>query len=700
MKENKNSFREEQHRRFTEHIDEIYHGLMPYQKYLDINGINEIKENFIKKTSEFFDENRRFNIAVIGQVKAGKSSFLNALLFNTRSILPHAVTPKTSTLTMIEYSKTNSLFIEFYDVYEWAEIKKTARLSFDTPQTEAARDILAMADNSNVSVNECLEMQQKEIKVRKLDELNELLESYVGVSGDYTPYVKNVRLGVNIPIIKDITIVDTPGLNDPVPSRRIKTQEFIERCDAAFFLSRAGYFLNSDDVDLISSQLPQKGIKKLVLVGSQYDNVLMDAMREGDDYKTVDADLKAQLTKRAGQCIDKMMESLSDAGCSAEVIKVVSECRTPYYISSMAKEMAVNYKSNDYSKLATHVLKKLSEFTELNMETLVEISGFNAVNNLFTEMLEQKNELLNSKAASFVVVANSELKQLLYNLSNELIAEKNELSNNTLEKQKREIAAINDTINDIKNKINIIFESVYSDVEQNSYSSATLLFNSREKIKPSVNTGVEVVNIGIDVSDKVWWNPFSWKKTHKEYITQQKTYEYSRVKDVFDEIQFIEDSAAKLYGSLEKELLFSSFLREQLIKELLPFANENEINIESVLSSSFGRLIFPSLSLDFTAEKKELKSKFSNDIINDEEATELIIYSEKLVRSMLDDINENLLKNIRSFVDSTKKASEHLANAMLKKEYEKRTIVMSEYDEALKSLQNRQEAIELISNYL
>ena len=64
----------------------------------------------------------KFTIAVCGVVKAGKSTFLNSLLFG-RDILPAFDTPMTAKLTFIEYTdKANYATITFYSKEEWAQL--------------------------------------------------------------------------------------------------------------------------------------------------------------------------------------------------------------------------------------------------------------------------------------------------------------------------------------------------------------------------------------------------------------------------------------------------------------------------------------------------------------------------------------------------------------------------------------------------
>lgn len=70
---------------------------------IDTSKIFRIKENFINKINDFYREDRKLNIGIIGQIKAVKSSFLNSLLFDGEDVLPKVVTPKIAVLTKIEY---------------------------------------------------------------------------------------------------------------------------------------------------------------------------------------------------------------------------------------------------------------------------------------------------------------------------------------------------------------------------------------------------------------------------------------------------------------------------------------------------------------------------------------------------------------------------------------------------------------------
>lgn len=60
----------------------------------------------------------------MGQVNAGKSSFLNVLLFNAEEIFSKESIRKTVNLTKINYSDKNKLVVEFSSEDEWNELKE------------------------------------------------------------------------------------------------------------------------------------------------------------------------------------------------------------------------------------------------------------------------------------------------------------------------------------------------------------------------------------------------------------------------------------------------------------------------------------------------------------------------------------------------------------------------------------------------
>ncbi len=105
------------------------------EKVIEKQGLQEkagpfISENAVIKTEELEKtlkgmqaENRGLKVGIIGRVKAGKSSLLNALIFEGKEVLPKAATPMTASLTVLKYAQNLSAEVEFYSQEDISELK-------------------------------------------------------------------------------------------------------------------------------------------------------------------------------------------------------------------------------------------------------------------------------------------------------------------------------------------------------------------------------------------------------------------------------------------------------------------------------------------------------------------------------------------------------------------------------------------------
>ncbi|GHR12708.1 hypothetical protein VN0438_12000 [Helicobacter pylori] len=106
------------------------------EKVIKEQGLQEkagpfISENAVIKTEELEetlielqDTDRDLKVGIIGRVKAGKSSLLNALIFEGKEVLPKAATPMTASLTVLKYAQNLSAEAQFYDEQDMEELKR------------------------------------------------------------------------------------------------------------------------------------------------------------------------------------------------------------------------------------------------------------------------------------------------------------------------------------------------------------------------------------------------------------------------------------------------------------------------------------------------------------------------------------------------------------------------------------------------
>ncbi|MDO4223052.1 MAG: dynamin family protein [Acinetobacter sp.] len=291
------------------------------QTNLDMTDIKEWQ----KTLNELTQEGRVLRVGIIGRVKAGKSSMLNALLFNGENILPKAATPMTAALTIMEYSETLRAEVEFYTDEDIKEIEqKHAKHSelLEQKFQEKKQDLLERLKRKNSSPSsmeekECSnkarsqaerEMknestfaaydqyerikdsgktpanleQYKHIEANNLNDLmNGTLNKFVGANGEFMPFTKSITLYLPEEGLKGLQIIDTPGINDPVTSRGARTEQLLQKCDVVLIVSPSGQFLSSEDTDLLYRVIGKEGIAHAYLIASQVDNQLFGSESRG-----------------------------------------------------------------------------------------------------------------------------------------------------------------------------------------------------------------------------------------------------------------------------------------------------------------------------------------------------------------------------------------------------------------------------------
>lgn len=277
-------------------------------------NVNAVIKKIKDKTAEVCQggdilrqENGILKIGVVGQVKAGKSSFLNSLIFNGESVLPRASTPMTAGLTILKYGEENQFEVEYYNSAEWRFFEDKSKEYDDIIQSYrqdnsslSENDIVRMAniDSTVLAAKEMVTacsrvarnniLDKSKVDVRQFSDatdLQDILEEYVGAKGKFTSIVKSLTIKLHDERLQGIQIVDTPGVNDPVLSREQRTREFLRECHGVFFLSYSGRFFDSTDVTFLTDRIGSQGIGTVVLIASKFDSVLQDVgMKYKDDF--------------------------------------------------------------------------------------------------------------------------------------------------------------------------------------------------------------------------------------------------------------------------------------------------------------------------------------------------------------------------------------------------------------------------------
>ena len=218
-------------------------------------------------TQKFFSDyrKRRIEIAVVGTVKAGKSSLINALIgTHLASVDP---TPETSIL--VKYRTTsegNYLKINFYTEEQWNKLWSTAK------NATVFRNEYDRLGAENIKY-EYLNKPQKYITCSS-EELPRIMMEW---SKSDTPkhfFVKEIEVGYQSDTIPhDVFLVDTPGLSDPVRYRSDITRRYIKRSDWILACITGENLSCQPEFNFLSKVISNKGgdVSKIFVVATKKD---------------------------------------------------------------------------------------------------------------------------------------------------------------------------------------------------------------------------------------------------------------------------------------------------------------------------------------------------------------------------------------------------------------------------------------------
>ena len=485
-------------------LEEISKAIEPGKELINEDSILEFQlsaKEVISKLEEITEEGRKLRLGIVGEVKAGKSSFLNALLFNGKDILPKAPTPMTAALTRISYSEEPKARIVYYSSDDWNGIRKMAQRYNDKlnelyekylqdykssanklnsflakektieefekqsreqiPQEfRACKEVMDLAKKNNIDVDNYLGKEEL-IKSNGEDETEylKLLNQYVGAEGKYTAIVKYTEIQLKNKLLEGIEVIDTPGLNDPILSRGRTTEKFLIECDAVFLLGYCGQFLGDDDMSFIISSLPNEGINKAVLIGSKMDSAILQ-------YPSKRASFKEAYLGTKKNCEDQARDNINECSINTYNEKILTQIKKslpPKCISSLAYSAALKMENgeslNDYENLLiNNMTKKYVDFKP-DIETLKGLSNIDDVRKeVFEQTKSEKDEIISERIKDIIKSQVGKFLGILEDIIIQVKQNKNDLKKHDCEELSEKLEVLKEKLDSVRVVVKNLFE--------------------------------------------------------------------------------------------------------------------------------------------------------------------------------------------------------------------------------------------------
>ncbi|STR27013.1 putative tRNA modification GTPase TrmE [Helicobacter pylori] len=498
------------------------------EKTLKEQGLQEkagpfISDNAVIKTEELEKtlkemqaEGRDLKVGIIGRVKAGKSSLLNALIFEGVEVLPKAATPMTASLTILKYAQNLSAEVEFYSPKDIAELENEheryvrefnriieeevkkqkekqslsnrAKEGFKNFSNKLGRNKSDEAvpkenilsdeeinkraeriaknklkwDEKLVSSHDQYEKIKKSgslntknldprIQANSLQELNQKLLQFVGADGKYMPYTKAVRISLNNPNLKDLEVIDTPGVNDPIASREERTKALLKDCDVVFIISPSNQFLTESDMSLFDRVSHKEGLQEIYFVASQADGAVL-SMSEVEKshhhlptaFENAQKTLSSQLNNIMGKLIENYpnQREIFEKAIKNGVILASGVCFSMY--KDFNNQASWGKEKEDY-QLAIRNLKDAypDAFSsdDKSKESLLFLSNMGAIEERLKKAAQEKEKIKSQKLQNYAKSQANNLHKFITQLLQDLEEEKKRVKSADISAIKEQIEA-------------------------------------------------------------------------------------------------------------------------------------------------------------------------------------------------------------------------------------------------------------------
>jgi hypothetical protein len=651
-----------------------------------LEELTSMASTFEQDAKQAQNENRVLRIGIIGQIKRGKSSFLNSLLFNGQDILPKAATPMTAALTKISYSEEPSASVEFYTRPEWEKVKSTAAkaknkqqqyqtdlitynearkkrdysvgapiLPIASDEEKACVELLNMMQVNNIDMEEYLDTVQTIAGVTSNADLVDKLNQYVGAEGKYTPIVKSTKLKLNVSGLKDIEVVDTPGMNDPIVSRGRRTQEFIGQCDVIFFLSYCGQFLDMQDMGLLAQNIPSKGIEEIVLVGSIFDGALTDEGHNYDNIQTALPAITAKLNRLARDNVNTVcQQDAGSEGSQSSLMATLEKSLPPTFISARCFDLANKLSDDSNPELSeeeAHSLKQLNgmfENFEFNAKVLKFVANFSSVEKKVENVRDKKDSIMADRFDNLFKGATLGMLKKLEQAKEDVSYKYKQLSEGDLEQLALQHKKILNNIRAGKIKVNAVFQK-YSIQAEKSLRALKYTIEqdamSVKQVQSQSSNREESYQVSHQVDDSGWM-PWNWNKTRTVRTTKYRTvnYTYASVNEAVDKLEgFVSIASKQLYKASAEAINLTGFRNDikAAVKDMFDFSDDS-FDPEMILiplNLAVERITIPNISLDMTKHIQTIRQQFDDgDQVEDNEMSRLRQEQGRVVSLVLGDI--------------------------------------------------------------
>ncbi|GAA7632333.1 hypothetical protein HpMMM31_12740 [Helicobacter pylori] len=364
------------------------------------------------------------------------------------------------------------------------------------------------------------------IQANSLEELNQKLLQFVGANGKYMPSTKAVEISLNNLNLKNLEIIDTPGVNDPIVSREERTKALLKDCHVVFIISPSGQFLTKGgDMDLFDRVSNKEGLQEIYFVGSQADSAVcnMSEVTKSDRHlPTALENAQKSLSSQLNQVMEKLIQTYPNQRKIFEKVKKNGVILTSGVCFSLYQDFknkaSWESKKEEYYNAwrnLTNAYPDAFNSGDKSKENLLLLSNMDAIKECLEKATQRKEEIVSQRLQDYAQSQANNLHNLITQLLKDLEDEKKRIKNADMGAIKKQIEAYEK----LSGNIEIGFREAYEEFIFH------FIKNIRDGLEETLTKAIQKAKVGAQNEER------------KEYYTE-------RVKQ------------EGLFGSLKRNFLF------------------------------------------------------------------------------------------------------------------------------------------------
>ncbi len=284
------------------------------------------------------------------------------------------------------------------------------------------------------------------------------------------PYTKAVQISLNNPNLKDLEVIDTPGVNDPIASREERTKALLKDCDVVFIVSPSGQFLTDSDMSLFDRVSNKEGLQEIYFVASQTDSAVCSPSEVQNSrhhlptaLENAQKTLSSQLNNIMGALIQTYpnQREVFEKAIKNGVILASGVCFSMYKDFNNQASWERSQKTEEYHNALRNLKDSYPDAfssDDKSKESLLFLSNMGAIEERLEKAAKEKEKIMSQKLQDYAESQANNLHKLITQLLQDLEEEKKRVKNADISAIKEQIVVYQNLSNEIETGFDGVYE--------------------------------------------------------------------------------------------------------------------------------------------------------------------------------------------------------------------------------------------------